>query len=254
MEAVLEGKVALVTGASRGIGRSIALRFAQTGATVAVHYAQNQAAATAVVEQITALGGHAFPLKAPLENTTSVHQLYHLLDAVLLEHLGSTQFDILVNNAGVLMRGAIEELTEDQFNEAIAVNLKAPFFLIQQALPRLRDNGRIINLSSGVTQVATPNVIAYAAAKGAINTVTRTLAAQLGKRGITVNAIAPGVTETDMAEWVRKPEAQQFIASKTALGRVGQAEDIADVALFLASPESRWITGQLLDVSGGFHL
>jgi len=122
--AVLEGKVALVTGASRGIGRSIALCFAQAGATVAIHYAQNQAAAIAVVEQITALGGHAFPLKAPLENTASVHQLYHLLDTVLLEHFGGTQFDILVNNAGVLTRGAIEELTEDQFNEAIAVNLK----------------------------------------------------------------------------------------------------------------------------------
>jgi len=124
MAAVLEGKVALVTGASRGIGRSIALCFAQAGATVAIHYAQNQAAAIAVVEQITALGGHAFPLKAPLENTASVHQLYHLLDTVLLEHFGGTQFDILVNNAGVLTRGAIEELTEDQFNEAIAVNLK----------------------------------------------------------------------------------------------------------------------------------
>lgn len=254
MSTLLDGKVALVTGASRGIGRAIALRFAHAGALVAVHYAQNRDAATEVVDKIKAAGGKAFSVQAQLSDLDSVIQLYAALDQALTEQIGTHQFDILVNNAGILSRGAIEEVTEKLFDEAIAVNLKAPFFLIQKALPRLRDGGRIINLSSGVTQVATPGVIAYAAAKGAINTVTRTLAAQLGKRGITVNAIAPGVTETDMANWVRNPESQAFIAGKTALGRVGQSDDIADVALFLASPDSRWITGQYLDVSGGFNL
>lgn len=251
---MLDGKIALVTGASRGIGRAIALQLARAGALVAVHYGQNYEAAAEVVDKITATGGQAFPLQAKLDGLDSVHYLYQTLDTALLEHTGASQFDILVNNAGILTRGSIEDVTENLFDQAIEINLKAPFFLIQQALPRLRDNGRIINLSSGVTQEATPSVIAYAIAKGAINTLSRTLAAQLGKRGITVNAIAPGVTETDMADWVRKPEAQQFIASKTALGRVGQAEDVAEIALFLASPASRWVTGQCIDASGGFNL
>jgi NAD(P)-dependent dehydrogenase (short-subunit alcohol dehydrogenase family) len=251
----IHGSVALVTGASRGIGRAIALRLAKDGATVAVHYGRNQDAANEVVQSITSKGGTAFLVQAELETLKGVYVLYDALDAALIKRTGIAQFAILVNNAGIYPRATIENTTEEMFDQMFAVNVKAPFFLVQQALPRLQDGGRIINLSSAVTRVAAPNVAAYSLTKGAINTLTLTLAAQLGARGITVNSVAPSATDTDTnASWLRQPESQQSIASMTALGRVGQAEDIADVVAFVASPDSHWMTGQYVEASGGFHL
>lgn len=251
----IHGSVALVTGASRGIGRAIALRLAKDGAKVAVHYGRNQDAANEVVQSITSNGGTAFLVRAELDTLKGVYALYDALDAALIEKTGIAQFDILVNNAGIVLRATIENTTEEIFDQSFAVNVKAPFFLIQQALPRLRDGGRIINLSSAVTRVAAPGTAAYNLTKGAINTLTLTLAAQLGSRGITVNSVAPSATDTDMnASWLRQTESQQSIASMTALGRVGQAEDIADVVAFVASPDSHWMTGQYIEASGGFHL
>lgn len=251
----IHGSVALVTGASRGIGRAIALRLAKDGATIAVHYGHNQDAANEVVQSITSKGGTAFLIQAELDTLKGVYALYDALDAALIERTETAEFDILVNNAGICPTATIENTTEEMFDQSFAVNVKAPFFLIQQALPRLRDGGRIINLSSAVTRVAAPSIAAYNLTKGAINTLTLTLAAQLGSRGITVNSVAPSATDTDMnASWLRQPESQQSIASMTALGRVGQAEDIADVVAFVASPDSHWMTGQYIEASGGFRL
>lgn len=252
---LLKNKVALVTGASRGIGRAIALRLAQDGALVAVHYGRNADAANTVVQQIEANGGAAFSVQAELGTLANVYALYEALDAALNQQTGTNQFDILVNNAGIAPRVTIEETTEAIFDELIAVNVKAPFFLIQQALPRLRDGGRIINLSSGVTRIAFPDVAAYSLTKGAINTLTLLLAKQLGVRNITVNSLAPGIIDTEMNADVLSDEAsQKFAASLSALGRVGQPSDVADAAAFLASSDSRWVTGQYLDVTGGSNL
>ena len=255
MSQLLENKVALVTGASRGIGRAIALRLAQDGALVAVHYGRNSDAADTVVQKIEANGGAAFSIQAELGTLANVYALYEALDAALHQRTGTNQFDILVNNAGISIRESIEETTEKTFDELIAVNVKAPFFLIQQALPRLRDGGRVINLSSGATRVAFPDIAAYSLTKGAINTLSLVLAKQLGVRNITVNSLAPGFIDTDMNADVLQDEAvQKFVANLSALGRVGQPSDVADAAAFLASSESRWVTGQYLDVTGGSRL
>ncbi|MDZ8242282.1 MAG: SDR family oxidoreductase [Nostoc sp. ChiQUE01a] len=258
MSKTIENKVALVTGANRGIGKAIAIRLAKEGALVAVHYGHDSSAAEAVVSEIKANGGSAFTIEAKLDTLNGVHLLYESLDIALKERTGSINFDILVNNAGICPRAgtSFEETTEEIFDQVFAVNVKAPFFLIQQALPRLRDGGRIINISSVVTRIAFPdNVAAYCLTKGAINTLSLVLAAKLGLRNITVNSLAPGVTDTDInASWLHRPDSQSFVKNVTALGRVGEPEDIADVAAFLASPDGRWVTGQYLEASGGFRL
>jgi NAD(P)-dependent dehydrogenase (short-subunit alcohol dehydrogenase family) len=252
----LAGKAALVTGGSRGIGRAIAERLAGAGAVVAVHYGRDTAAAGEVVGTIRAKGGTAFAVQAELGRPGDVETLWEGYDRQILEHSGSTSLDILVNNAGITPRGEIEETTAEAFDEAVAVNMRAPFFLTQQGLKRLRDGGRIINISSGATRIALTDIIAYAMTKGGVDAFTLTLAKALGARGITVNAVAPGIIDTDMnAAWLRGNElAERSAADLSALGRVGRPQDVADVVAFLASDDARWVTGQVIDATGGSQL
>ncbi|NIM06717.1 MAG: SDR family oxidoreductase [Armatimonadetes bacterium] len=245
-------ETALVTGASRGIGRGIALRLARDGVVVIVHYNQNRRAANATVRAIEKKGGKAFPIQADLSSLEGVSDLFRGVDECLKDSLGTRKFDILVNNAGISRGGDIEETTEAEFDELIAVNVKAPFFIIQQALPRLRNGGRIINISSGTARIAMPEEVAYAMTKRALDSLTLALAKQLAPRKITVNTVAPGIIDTDFqADWFEDPRAREFAASVAALGRIGRPEDIADVVAFLVSSEARWITGAFIDATGG---
>ncbi|MFI8192109.1 SDR family oxidoreductase [Streptomyces sp. NPDC085946] len=252
----LTGKKALVTGGSRGIGRAIAERLGRDGALVAVHYGRNAAAADEVVAAIRAQGGAAFAVQAELGVAGDVQTLWEGYDRQVLEHSDDAGLDILVNNAGITPRGEIEQTTPEVFDEAVAVNMRAPFFLAQQGLKRLRDGGRIINISSGATRIALTDIIAYAMTKGAVDAFTLTLAKAVGGRGITVNAVAPGIIDTDMnASWLRGNEAAETSAAElSALGRVGRPEDVAGVVAFLASDDGRWVTGQIVDATGGSQL
>ncbi|WP_019422984.1 SDR family oxidoreductase [Paenibacillus sp. OSY-SE] len=251
----LKGKIALVTGASRGIGRGIALRLARDGALVAVHYGKRQNEAEEVVHEIQQSGGSAFTIGADLNALNGIRDLYAALDETLRKRTGDNRFDILVNNAGIGQILTVEEATEESFDEVMDINLKAPFFVTQQALPRLKDEGRIINISSFVTRVASPAVFAYSISKGAVNTLTHVLAKQLGSRNITVNAILPGIINTEMnAGTLQDPNGQKYAAGLSPFNRWGEPEDVADIAAFLASSDSRWVTGQLIDASGGSHL
>jgi NAD(P)-dependent dehydrogenase (short-subunit alcohol dehydrogenase family) len=251
----LNGKIALVTGGSRGIGRAIALRLAKDGALVAVNFQKNAEAAAAVVSEIEAAGGEAFAVQGDVGTTAGIRQLLQALDSELTNRRGSNQFDILVNNAGIGRQGTIETTTEQVFDELVAVNLKGPFFLVQQAMSRLRDGGRIINLSSALSRHPFPTMIAYSMGKAAINHFTLILAAELGKRGITVNAIGPGLTVTDFTAYTRRdPQVVQQVTAHTALGRLGEAQDIAGVAAWLASDDAGWVTGQYIEASGGTGL
>ncbi|CAG7649901.1 SDR family oxidoreductase [Paenibacillus allorhizosphaerae] len=251
----LDGKIALVTGGSRGIGKGIALRLAADGALVAVHYGSNREAAESVVRTIEAQGGQAVAIGAKLDSLAGVEQLLHAFREELVRMTGDRRFDIIVNNAGIGTSQTFEDTTEQSFDELFAVNVKAPFFLVQQALPLLRSEGRIINISSGVTRIAFPHIMAYNLTKGAINTFTLHLAQLLGPRGITVNAVLPGIVDTDVnAPWLHTPEGQKMATGMSALGRVGQPSDIADVVAFLSSDDSRWVTGQMIDATGGSHL
>lgn len=253
---ILKGKIALVTGASRGIGRSIALRLAAEGAFVAVHYGTRIHEAEDVVRQIESNGGQACAIGADLSTLEGVHELFAAFDHAVKEHRGQDhRFDILVNNAGIGQIMGLEEATEQSFDEVMKINVKAPLFVTQQALPRLNDGGRIINISSFVTRAASPSVFTYSMSKGAIDTFTLLLAKQLGSRHITVNAIQPGIINTEMnAGTLQDPQGQQFAAGLSVFNRWGEPEDVADIAAFLASPDSRWITGQCIDASGGSHL
>lgn len=253
--APLAGRVALVTGASRGIGRAIALRLAAGGAAVVVHYAAAGAAAEAVVAEIRDAGGRAFAFQADLAEPEALRRFHDRLAPLQRQHWGSEALDILVNNAGVGSgRQTIEQVSEAEFDRLLQVNLRAPFFLIQGALPRLKEGGRIINISSMGTRAAFPGMAAYAPAKAGLEALTRLLAQQLGARGITVNAVLPGATATDMNPAARDPEQSRVTAQGIALGRVGTPQDIAGVVAFLASPEGGWVTGQSIDASGGQRL
>jgi NAD(P)-dependent dehydrogenase (short-subunit alcohol dehydrogenase family) len=244
----LSGKTALVTGASRGLGRAIAERLAADGALVAVHYATNKAAALATVTAIEDAGGQAFPVEADLGRDDGVDLLFNGLTS----GLAGQPLDILVNNAAVFGDGI--DATEDEFDHVFRVNVRAPFFIIQRALPLLRDGGRIVNISSGVTWFAVPEVV-YAMTKGALNVLGRSLANTLGERGITVNTVSPGITRSDMNAWLDEvPGAKEGVAGIVALGRVGEPDDIADAVAFFVSPDGRWVTGQVLDVNGGLYL
>lgn len=250
----LHGRIALVTGASRGIGKAIALALASRGATVAVHYRNAREQAEDVLRNIADTSGRAFALQADLADAGGAGALATSLREALAAHGLPPRLDILVNNAGIGMRRQLPDVTPDDFDLVLQVNLKSPFFLIQQLLPILADGGRIINVSSMGTRAAYPDMSVYAPAKAGLEALTLLLAQALGARGITVNAVRPGATATDMNAGASHPETAQRIAATVALGRVGRPEDVAAIVAFLASDEGRWITGQCLDASGGQRL
>ncbi|MDQ0604804.1 3-oxoacyl-[acyl-carrier protein] reductase [Streptomyces canus] len=252
----LEGKIALVTGGSRGIGRAVVERLAQDGAVVALTYASNESAAHDVVERVRKDGGRAFALHAQLGRRGDAAALWSAFDAQIPQHAPGRSVDIIVNNAGIGRSANLTSLTEDGFDEVFAVNVRAPFFIVQEGLKRLRDAGRIINISSGAAHLAMPEAIAYGATKSALDNFTLNLAKELGARAITANSVAPGIIDTDVnAGWLRgNPEAEAHAASLAALGRVGQPEDVADIVAFLASDDARWVTGKVIDATGGSGL
>lgn len=249
MEA-LAGKTALVTGASRGIGRAIAQRLAAEGALVVVHYGSNEAAARETVSTIEQSGGRAFAVRAELGLEGDVDTLF----AGVENGLSGGPLDILVNNAAGPTGGSLESTTRGAFDRIFAINVRAPFFIIQRALPMLRDGGRIIHVSSVATRMANPSQTSYAMTKGALEVMSQTLANVLGARQITVNAVRPGATRHADTALLEIPGVEELVVASTALGRLGQPSDVASVVAFLASESGGWITGQTLDASGGLYL
>ncbi|MEW1843237.1 SDR family oxidoreductase [Nonomuraea angiospora] len=248
---VLAGKTALVTGGSRGIGRAVALRLAAEGALVAVHYAGNDEAAKETVARIEEAGGQAFTVRARFGEAGAVDELF----AGLTTGLAGRGLDVLVNNAGIGSAKPISQTTPEELDRVLAINVSTPFFVIQRALPLLNDGGRIINMGSTASRFAVTTQIGYTISKAALASMAPTLANELGRRGITVNTVAPGAVRTDMtAGYTSIPEVVAGLESITALGRLGEPEDVADVVGFLAGPQGRWVTGQTIDVSGGTYL
>ncbi len=249
-----EGRTALVTGGSRGIGRAIGRRLAREGALVAVHYGHDLAAAERTVEEIEAEGGRAFPVHAELGVPGDADTLWEEFDRALAGQGARPGVDILVNNAGITLPRRISDVTEADYDRVFAINTKAPFFIVQRALDRLRDGGRIVNISSVATRVAFPAIAAYSMTKAALDYLTLSLAQELGHRGITVNSVAPGYTETEINPTLSIPEIRQRYSDASVFGRLGAPADIADVVCFVASDDARWVTGQWIDASGGVHL
>ena len=248
----LTGRTALVTGASRGIGRGIAMRLAADGALVAVHYGSNETAANETAEAIKSLGGDAFVLGQPLETLGDGAEMFERLDAELRRN-GSTRLNILVNNAGIAPQAGLAETTLELYDEQFAINARAVLFLSQRAAERMGSGDRIISISSGVTRQAWPNLLAYTMTKASVEAMTRTLAKELAPKGVTVNAVAAGVVDTDMnAAWLRaSDESRATAAAVSAFNRIGTPADVADVVAFVASEDARWVTGQVLDATGG---
>lgn len=246
MSLPLQGKTALVTGASRGIGAAIAERLAADGAELILHYGAGAAEAEAVAARIRANGGTARTVQADLASTDGPRQLFERLDA--------TRIDVLVNNAGVAPFAPIEATDEAMFDRLANVNMRSLFFVTQKAIERMPDGGRVIHIGSAVTRVAFPGIAAYSATKGFVDVLTIQLAAALGARGITVNTVAPGAIDTRMSGWIREPGGSEAVAAMQALPGIGQPEHVAGAVAFLAGPDGRWTTGHVLDVSGGTKL
>ena len=255
MKRELEGKTALVTGGGRGIGRAMAERLAGAGAIVAVNYAGNHAAAAETVSAIQLAGGQAFAVQAKIGNPGAIEKLAAALDEEFTRRTGSNCIDILINNIGGGDYATILTVTDETYDYEMANNVRGPFMLTRALYHRLRDNGRVINISSAASRLADPGFIVYCMAKAAVEMFTRALAKELGPRGITVNSLAPGFTtgETN-AEVANDPELLKRIIADTALRRFGHPEEIADMVYALASPAGRWITGQNIEASGGFKL
>jgi len=245
----LNGKTALVTGASRGIGRATALALAQGGAQVLVHFSSNEKEADAAVAEIRKGGGKAEKVGADLRKPDGAHMLARQVRAIVGDRL-----DILVANAGISKAATIEDTTVEDFDNLFAVNARAPFFLVQQLLPALCKGSSIIFTSSLAARASVGTLYAYAATKGAVETLVKHFAAALGPRGIRVNAIAPGVVETEMSNFTKTDAGRELTLGMQALKRIAQPDDIAPVVRFLASDDARWITGESIHVDGGSKL
>jgi 3-oxoacyl-[acyl-carrier protein] reductase len=245
----LSGKTALVTGASRGIGRASALALARMGAQVLVHYGTGKSEAEAVVTEIRAGGGRADAVAADLAAPDGAHKLAKQVRAVVGDRL-----DILVANAGISKSATIEETTVEDFDRLFAVNVRAPFFLVQQLLPIMCKDSCIVFVSSVGAHAVVGTLSAYSATKGAIDTLVKHFAAALGERGIRVNAVAPGAVATDMSSFTKTDAGRAFTLGIQALKRLAQPDDVGDVVAFLASEEARWINGATVRVDGGSKL
>jgi len=250
----LQGKFALVTGASGGIGRAIAIRLAQSGALIGIHYGQRERRAQATLDAVRLAGSNGFIIGADLVAPDGIKSLFDALPEKMRD-LGASSLDIVINNAGFSLPGGIHDTSEEMFDHTFRLDVKAPFFVIQAALPLLVDGGRIINISSVVAIAVYPDVIAYAAAKSALNSMTRSIAVGLAPRKITVNAVMPGATDTELLDPIRGDvEFMRKVTSAIPFGRFAQTDDIVGIIEFLASPDASWITGQAVAVSGGMHL
>lgn len=245
-----QDRTALVTGASRGIGRGIARRLARDGALVAVHCGADEAAAKETVALVESEGGRAFALRADLGAPGAADEVVAALVEGLRDRTDRDRLDVLVNNAAHTGSVPPAEVTPEQLDRFFAVNAAAPFFLIQRALPLMPAGGRIVNVSSGLTRKAFPDQVAYSMSKGALEQLTFGLAPYLATLGITVNTVAPGVTDNGGPRFAH-PEAVRRMSELSPFGRVGEPGDIADVVAFVVSEQCRWITGSLFDVSGG---
>lgn len=242
----LTGKVGIVTGSSRGIGSVIAKDLAAQGCSVIVNYAGNEAAANSVVSEITQAGGTAISVKANVGNAEEVKALFDRA----IEQYGKV--DILINNAGINVYKLVKDTTEEDFDRIFQINVKGVFLALREAATRLEDNGRIINFSTSVTRLMLPTYGTYSATKAAVEQLTRVFAKEIGPRGITVNSVSPGPTNTELFLEGKSEETIQRLASTAALGRIGEPDDISRVVLFLVSDSAAWITGQNVGVNGGF--
>jgi 3-oxoacyl-[acyl-carrier protein] reductase len=253
---VQHNKTALVTGASRAIGRATALALAETGAHVLVHYGRSVQEAQSLVESIQAKGGRADAIRADLGTPEGATLLAKEVRSIV-----GKQLDVLVSNAGISKAATIKDHTVEDFDNLFATNVRSPFFLVQQLLPILGEGSNIIVISSigahavvGKPGLDNPSVLAYASTKGALETLVKNWAAILGSRGIRVNAVAPGVIDTDMSNFAKTEAGREATLGMQALKRIGKPEDVADVVAFLASDKARWITGASIPVDGGSKL
>lgn len=244
--AVLKGKTAVVTGGSRGIGRAVALRLARDGAAVVFNYARSRDAAAEVVRQAEEAGGNVIPVRLDLAEPGAAEELMETAD----RQLGG--LDILVNNAATHTEVVpIAQTEEADFDRVMAVNTRSVFLTMRYAARHMRDGGRIVNISTLNTVFPAPGNAPYAASKGALEQLTLVASRELGARGITVNTVSPGATDTDLLRGTNEPEKLTMVIGMTSLGRLGEPEDVADVVAFLAGPDGRWLTGQNIRANGG---
>jgi NAD(P)-dependent dehydrogenase (short-subunit alcohol dehydrogenase family) len=251
-----KNKIALVTGGSRGLGKNMAIRLAEYGHDVIITYHSQKEAADAVVSAIEAAGKKAAALQYDSSDFPSIDNFLQQLTHVLQNKWGTDKFDFLINNAGIGATIPFAQVTENDFDRFMDIHFKSVYFLTQKSLPVMNDHGRIINISTGTTRFCAPGYSVYASMKGAIEIFTKYLAKEAGARGITANVVAPGPIETDFnnAAIRNNPERKTVISSITALGRVGQAEDIGGIVAFLCSADAGWISGQRIEASGGINL
>ncbi len=249
-------KIALVTGGSRGLGKNMALSLAKKGIGVVLTYNSKMEEAMAVVTEIENMGGQAAALQLNTGDIKSFSDFFDRLKKSLKDVFQAARFDFLINNAGIGLHTPFGQTTEEDFDQLMNIHFKGVYFLTQQALPWLNDGGRIINLSTGLARFSMPGYAAYASMKGAIETLTRYMAKELGARGIAVNVVAPGAIETDFGGGAVRDNQQinTYVAGVTALGRVGLPDDIGGVVAFLCTEDAKWINAQRIEVSGGMNL